>query len=99
MEKRNGLPFLAAGPPCPGGNPEPVEIDPLAVTGPARGEIHDQPARQSRDGRFAGDRSVYTVHDRNRSGRGKAAPAPSVPQRYRLKLGFFQRLMTPAMGM
>ena len=38
----------------------------------------------------------YTVHDRNRSGRGGAAPAPSVPQRDRLKLGFFQRLMTPA---
>jgi tetratricopeptide (TPR) repeat protein len=38
----------------------------------------------------------YTVHDRKRSGRGGAAPAPSVPQRDRLKLGFFQRLMTPA---
>ena len=38
----------------------------------------------------------YTVHDRNRAGRGGAAPAPSVPQRDRLKLGFFQRLMTPA---
>jgi tetratricopeptide (TPR) repeat protein len=38
----------------------------------------------------------YTVHDRNRSGRGGAAPAPSVPQRDRLKLGFFRRLMTPA---
>ena len=38
----------------------------------------------------------YTVHDRNRSGRGGTAPAPSVPQRDRLKLGFFQQLMTPA---
>ena len=38
----------------------------------------------------------YTVHDRKRSGRGGAAPAPSVPQRDQLKLGFFQRLMTPA---
>jgi len=37
----------------------------------------------------------YTVHDRKRSGRGGEAPAPSVPQRDRLKLGFFQRLMTP----
>ena len=37
----------------------------------------------------------YTVHDRKRTGRGGAAPAPSVPQRDRLKLGFFQRLMTP----
>lgn len=38
----------------------------------------------------------YTVHDRKRSGRGGAAPALSVPQRDRLKLSFFQRLMTPA---
>jgi tetratricopeptide (TPR) repeat protein len=38
----------------------------------------------------------YTVHDRNRAERGGAAPAPKVPQRDRLKLGFFQRLMTPA---
>lgn len=38
----------------------------------------------------------YTVHDRNRAGRGGPAPAPSVPQHDRLKLGFFQRLMTPA---
>jgi len=38
----------------------------------------------------------YTVHDRQRAGRGGAAPASSVPQRDRLKLGFFQRLMTPA---
>ena len=38
----------------------------------------------------------YTVHDRKRSGRGGAAPAPRVAQRDRLKLGFFQRLMTPA---
>lgn len=37
----------------------------------------------------------YTVHDRKRSGRGGAAPAPRVPQRDRLQLGFFQRLMTP----
>jgi tetratricopeptide (TPR) repeat protein len=37
----------------------------------------------------------YTVHDRKRTGRGGPAPAPSVPQRDRLKLGFFQRLMTP----
>ena len=35
----------------------------------------------------------YTVHDRNRSGRGGSAPTPSVPKRDRLKLGFFQRLM------
>lgn len=38
----------------------------------------------------------YTVHDRQRAARGGAAPAPKVPQRDRLKLGFFQRLMTPA---
>jgi len=38
----------------------------------------------------------YTVHDRKRTGRGGAAPAPVVPPRDRLKLGFFQRLMTPA---
>lgn len=38
----------------------------------------------------------YTVHDRNRSGRGGAAPAPRIAQRDQLKLGFFQRLMTPA---
>ena len=38
----------------------------------------------------------YTVHDRKRAGRGGAAPAPKVPQRDRLKLSFFQRLMTPA---
>ncbi|MCC5985902.1 MAG: DUF4236 domain-containing protein, partial [Rhodobacteraceae bacterium] len=38
----------------------------------------------------------YTVHDRKRAGRGDAAPAPKVPQRDRLKLGFFQRVMTPA---
>ena len=38
----------------------------------------------------------YTVHDRQRAGRGGAAPAPKVPQRDRLKLGFLQRLMTPA---
>ena len=38
----------------------------------------------------------YTVHDRNRHGRGGAAPAPTVPQRDRLKLGFFRRLTTPA---
>lgn len=38
----------------------------------------------------------YTVHDRKRTGRGGSAPAPSVPQRDRLKLGFFQRLITPA---
>jgi len=38
----------------------------------------------------------YTVHDRKRRGRGGAAPAPHIPQRDRLKLGFFQRLMTPA---
>jgi tetratricopeptide (TPR) repeat protein len=38
----------------------------------------------------------YTVHDRKRAGRGGPAPAPSVPQRDRLKLGFFQRLITPA---
>ncbi len=37
----------------------------------------------------------YTVHDRQRAGRGGAAPAPSVPQRDRLRLGFFQRLLTP----
>ena len=38
----------------------------------------------------------YTVHDRKRAGRGGAASTPPVPQRDRLKLGFFQRLMTPA---
>lgn len=38
----------------------------------------------------------YTVHDRKRTECGDAAPAPSVPQRDRLKLGFFQRLVTPA---
>jgi tetratricopeptide (TPR) repeat protein len=38
----------------------------------------------------------YTVHDRTRTGRGGAAPAPNVPKRDRLKLGFFQRLITPA---
>jgi tetratricopeptide (TPR) repeat protein len=37
----------------------------------------------------------YTVHDSKRAERGEAAPAPAVPQRDRLKLGFFQRLMTP----
>jgi len=37
----------------------------------------------------------YTVHDSKRVERGGAAPAPAVPQRDRLKLGFFQRLMTP----
>ena len=38
----------------------------------------------------------YTVHDRKRAGRGGATPASRVPQRDRLKLGFFQRLVTPA---
>ena len=38
----------------------------------------------------------YTVHDRKRIGSGGAAPVPSVPQRDRLKLSFFQRLITPA---
>jgi len=38
----------------------------------------------------------YTVHDRKRSGRGGAAPSPRVAQHDRLKLGFFQRLMTSA---
>lgn len=38
----------------------------------------------------------YTVHDRKRTECGDAVPAPSVPQRDRLKLGFFQRLVTPA---
>jgi tetratricopeptide (TPR) repeat protein len=38
----------------------------------------------------------YTVHDRKRAGRNGAAPAPRVQHRNRLKLGFFQRLMTPA---
>ena len=38
----------------------------------------------------------YTVHDRKRIGRGGAAPASAVPKRDRLKLGFFQRLITPA---
>ena len=37
----------------------------------------------------------YTVHDRKRAGRGGEAPALNVPKRDRLKLGFFQRLMTP----
>ncbi len=43
-----------------------------------------------------GMRLFYTVHDRQRAARGGAAPAPKVPQRDRLKLGFFQRLMTSA---
>jgi len=39
----------------------------------------------------------YTVHDRKRSRRGEGSPpAPHVPRRDRLKLGFFQRLLTPA---
>ena len=38
----------------------------------------------------------YTVHDRKRARRVGAAPAPSVPRRDRLKLGFLQGLMTPA---
>ncbi|KPP87899.1 MAG: Protein of unknown function (DUF4236) [Rhodobacteraceae bacterium HLUCCO07] len=38
----------------------------------------------------------YTIHDRKRAGRGGAAPSPAVPGRDRLKLGFFQRLMSPA---
>ncbi|MEI4233215.1 DUF4236 domain-containing protein [Roseovarius sp. D22-M7] len=38
----------------------------------------------------------YTVHDRKRASRGGAAPATAVPQRDRLTLGFFQRLITPA---
>ena len=38
----------------------------------------------------------YTVHDSKRAGRGGAAPATAVPQRDKLTLGFFQRLMTPA---
>jgi len=38
----------------------------------------------------------YTVHDSKRAGRGGAAPAPEVPERDQLKLGFFQRLMTPS---
>ncbi len=38
----------------------------------------------------------YTVHDRQRAGRGGGVPTPKVPQRDRLKLGFFQRLMTSA---
>lgn len=38
----------------------------------------------------------YTVHDRERAGRGGAAPAPEVAAQDRLTLGFFQRLFTPA---
>ena len=38
----------------------------------------------------------YTVHDSKRAGRGGAAPATAVPQRDKLTLGFFQRLITPA---
>ena len=38
----------------------------------------------------------YTVHDRKRAERGGAAPGPEVAERDRLKLGFFQRLITPA---
>ena len=38
----------------------------------------------------------YTVHDSKRAGRDGAAPATAVPQRDKLTLGFFQRLMTPA---
>ena len=38
----------------------------------------------------------YSVHDRN-AGRGRnSTPTAAIPQRDRLKLGFFQRLMTPA---
>ena len=38
----------------------------------------------------------YSIHDRKRSGRGGNVPAPHVPRRDRLKLGFFERLLTPA---
>ena len=38
----------------------------------------------------------YTVHDSKRAGRGGAAPTTAVPQRDKLTLGFFQRLMTSA---
>ncbi|MFU8778681.1 MAG: DUF4236 domain-containing protein [Roseovarius sp.] len=37
----------------------------------------------------------YTVHDSNRAGPRVAAPATAMPQRDKLTLGFFQRLMTP----
>ena len=38
----------------------------------------------------------YTVHDRKTAQRSNSTPTTTVPQRNRLKLGFFQRLMTPA---
>ncbi|HEV8034936.1 DUF4236 domain-containing protein [Yoonia sp.] len=38
----------------------------------------------------------YTIHDRKRAGRSSAAPGSEVAERDRLKLGFFQRLITPA---
>lgn len=38
----------------------------------------------------------YTVHDRKTAQRSNSTPTTTVPQRDRLKLGFFQRLMTPA---
>jgi len=38
----------------------------------------------------------YTVHDRGRGTSGSRAPAPNVPQRDKLDLGFFRRLITPA---
>lgn len=38
----------------------------------------------------------YTVHDRQRAGRDGAAPTAKVRASDRLKLGFFQRLTTPA---
>lgn len=37
----------------------------------------------------------YTIHDSNRAGLRGAAPPKAMPQRDKLTLGFFQRLMTP----
>lgn len=38
----------------------------------------------------------YTVHDRKAGQNSNTTPTTTVPRRDRLKLGFFQRLMTPA---
>lgn len=38
----------------------------------------------------------YTVHDRQRRASEEAPPAPRIPQRDRLSLSFFQRLVTPS---
>ncbi|MCL1629887.1 DUF4236 domain-containing protein [Roseibaca sp. V10] len=64
--------------------------------GPRGAEYTISPRGNRATAGLPGTGLFYTVHDRKRAGRGGAAPAPSVPQRDRLKLGFFQRLMTPA---